>query len=148
MRATYIAIIGAVAAGILALQGCDFDSLISTRTPDSVQRSHGLPAKQKLPQARDSYQLWHEEVRITGAQWRNSIEQSEQAAALIRSLALDGLAEVSPILGATGPVGVFGLGLLGLFLRRPGDVSKADFEKTLRKEKQDSYNKGREDASV
>ncbi|MBX3435535.1 MAG: hypothetical protein KF847_19635 [Pirellulales bacterium] len=129
------------AAGLAACAGLDLGDYIRVQTPHAVQQASGIPATMTLNQAEGEYRAWHASISDAGARWKAAIERGHETRALVSQLTLQTLSDVGPtvaglpVLGPALPL----LTLLGgWFLRRPGDVSRAD----MAREKEASYNAG------
>lgn len=130
-----------VSGMMAAVSGCDVGDLVSVKTPPKIQQTTGLPSKLTLNESQLEYQDWFQSVQSQGAQWKNSIEKGNEVKNVINQLTMDALDTIGPSIGGIpmlGPAIPLVAGLVGLTLRRPGDVSKD----ALRKEKEDSFNAG------
>lgn len=135
-----------VSGMVAAMSGCDVGDLVSVKTPPKVQQTTGLPSKLTLNESQIEYQDWLLSVQSQGSQWKNSIEKGNEVKNVINQLTMAALDTVGPSINGIpmlGPAIPLIAGLVGLSLRRPGDVSKDD----LRKEKENSFNAGIERAT-
>lgn len=130
----------AVAVGLFFLiSGCQsFDpgNYIKVNTPVSIQQSDGLPSKLTLNEWEVEYEAWFNDKMTNGTAWKGNGERARESAQLFRSLSLQ---TASELIGTEAVAAIPGLTLLlGLFMRRPGDVSNGDASE---REKA-SFNKG------
>jgi hypothetical protein len=137
----YVAGFLLLGVGLSALAGCDIHDVIHARTPNSIQKTEGLPARLSVNESRAEYLKWLQSVQTDAATWRGSIENAEAVAGLLSNLTLSALDEAGPAIlglpmgGALLPVVA---GLAGLFLKRPGDKTAAQ----VAAEKEASFNSG------
>ncbi|MCC6579867.1 MAG: hypothetical protein IT440_05450 [Phycisphaeraceae bacterium] len=127
-----------IVVGLASCAGFDLGDVVKVRTPNRVQQTAGLPSSTSLNEAVVEYQAWFEDVQRTGAQWKSNIDRANEVRGMLSQITLSALDEVGPTLAGIpllGPMLPAATGLLGLFL---GVGS-------LRKEKEDSFNKGLEE---
>lgn len=143
----YIASLLILSATLAACAGMNVGDFVQVKTPHAIQQQTGLPARLTLNEAEAEYRAWYQDVQREGAAWKASIGQGSEVASLLNQLTLQALNDVGPSLAGVpvlGPILPVLMGIGGLFLRRPGDVS----QDVLRKEKEDSYNAGLERAKA
>lgn len=132
---------------IASVSGCDLYDVVQAKTPPGVQKTEGLPGKLSINDSRSEYEKWLNATQTDAATWRSNIESAEEIAGLFSNLTLSALDEAGPMIagipmgGALLPVIA---GLVGVFLKRPGDVTQAQ----LRAEKEASFNSGLKKAAA
>lgn len=134
-----LALTGATVLGACA--GLDLGDWIRVQTPHAVQVQAGLPASLSLNEAEAEYRAWMASITDVGTRWQTSIERSREIRTQLSQLLLQVGDRAGPTLAgipALAPVVPLLTLLGGWFLRRPGDVSRAD----MAREKEDSYNAG------
>lgn len=145
-KAIWIAVFLMIGGIIAVVGGCDIGDVVKVDTPVIVQQNHGHPAKMSLNESIDAYDAWTAEVKLEGQQWRRQIEEGEEVAAFIGNITLQAVNDLGPTVAGIpvyGGILSAGLGIVGLFVRRPGDVSA----KAVTKEKEASFNKGQQIAA-
>lgn len=138
-----IAILFAISLTAAGISGCSWEDIVRVKTPVTVQQDQGLPASMTVTESRGAYRLWFERTKTQGSQWKANIDRSSEMVGLLNNLTLGALDAAGPaIMGL--PFGGLALpfltGLGALFVKRPGDATKA----VLAKEKESSYNEGLE----
>ena len=139
----------AVAIGVLAVlcavaavvSGCGLGSLIRVGTPTGIQQDQGLAKSLSLDDAEVQYRIWWSRISEEGAAWKANIDRGDEIRGLLGNLTLGALDSIGPAVAGIplgGALLPFLTGAVALFVRRPGDKSA----ETLRKEKEESYNKG------
>ena len=139
-RVAFAAALAAVALTIAACAGLDLGDLVRVKTPHHIQQQTGLPATTTLNDAQSHYRDWHDDVRRAGAEWKASIERSNEIRALLGQLSLSALDQAGPTIAGlpiAGPALPALTGILGLVLGAA----------RLRKEKEASFNKGMHEAT-
>ena len=136
----FLGIALAVSLSLAACAGFDWGDVVQTNVPSNVQGTHSLPAKMSLNESQVRYREWFGETQSTGLRWKNEIERANHVKTMLDGLTLHALAEVGPTI-AGFPV-LSGLlpfltALVGIGIRRPGDVTKDE----LAKQKEAAYNK-------
>jgi predicted PurR-regulated permease PerM len=121
--------------GLLSFAGCDMGDMIHVKTPNTIQQQTGLASTITLNEAESEYQSWYQHMQTAGSQWKSNIEHANEIRNMVNQLSLSALDQVGPTVAGVpmlGPLLPAASGLLGLFL---GSTK-------LRKEKEDSFNKG------
>jgi hypothetical protein len=134
--AVMLAVAIAMTAMFVGCSGIDIGDYVKVDTPVDIQQSYGLPARLTLNRSEVAYESWFNVTAINGTAWKSNIESGRETAQLFRSLSLQAASE---LLGTEAVAAIPGLTLLiGLFMRKPGDVSGGDASE---REKA-SFNKG------
>lgn len=133
-----LAFVGLILAACAAV---DLGDIIKARTPAVVQQQTGVPRTLSLNDAEAEYRAWVEQTRLAAAQWRASIERSNEVRSMLAQITLGALDDVGPAIAGVpvlGPALPALTGLAGLFLGGS----------RLRKEKEASFNKGLKEGRV
>jgi hypothetical protein len=131
----FLFILTFVVLGLLSFAGCDMGDMIHVKTPNTIQQQTGLASNITLNEAESEYQLWYQHMQTAGSQWKSNIEHANEIRNMVNQLSLSALDEIGPTVAGVpvlGPMLPAASGLLGLFLGSG----------KLRKEKEDSFNKG------
>ncbi len=131
----FLFILTFVVLGLLSFAGCDMGDMIHVKTPNTIQQQTGLASTISLNEAESEYQLWYQHIQTAGSQWKSNIEHANEIRNMVNQLSLSALDEIGPTVAGVpvlGPMLPAASGLLGLFLGSG----------KLRKEKEDSFNKG------
>lgn len=145
-RTTIIVGAIALASAAAALSGCDLGDVLQVKTPSGIQQDTGLPRTLSLNEAEQEYRLELERQKTHMLAWRDNIEGTNAVRGIISQLALDQLNELGPVVGGVPVVGPLLLGALpiaGLFVRRPGDKSRAEVADLQRSEHDKGWDEGR-----
>lgn len=145
-RTAVIVLACALAAAAAALSGCDLGDVLQVRTPAGVQQDTGLPGSMSLNEAEREYGLQLERIRSDMHAWRDNIEGTNTVRGIISQLAMQQLNDLGPAVAGVPVVGPLLLGALpiaGLFVRRPGDKSKAEVSELQRSEHDRGWDEGR-----
>ena len=131
----FLFILTFVVLGLLSFAGCDMGDMIHVKTPNTIQQQTGLASTITLNEAESEYQFWYQHMQTAGSQWKSNIEHANEIRNMVNQLSLSALDEIGPTVAGVpmlGPLLPAASGLLGLFLGSG----------KLRKEKEDSFNKG------
>jgi hypothetical protein len=131
----FLFVITFLVLGLLSFAGCDMGDMIHVKTPNTIQQQTGLASNISLNEAESEYQLWYQHMQTAGSQWKSNIEHANEIRNMVNQLSLSALDEIGPTVAGVpvlGPMLPAASGLLGLFLGSG----------KLRKEKEDSFNKG------
>lgn len=124
-----LVIAAAVFVIFAAISGCEWGDMVRVDTPKNVQESRALPAKMPVNDAVYEYEDWLAATERDGRRWQAEIESASQIVAFLNTFSLRAIGELGPavagvpVLSALVPALV---GLGGLLVRRPGDVSATD----------------------
>jgi len=132
-----VSILGFLLMGTLlaSCAGFNLGDIVHVKTPHTIQKQTGLPAKITLNEAEAEYRVWFTNIQDAGTQWQTNIEKGNEIRGLLGQLTLNALDDLGPmiagvpVLGASLPVLT---ALVGLFLGTRGKT----------KGKEDSYNAG------
>lgn len=93
-----------LASVVAGLAGCNLGDFVQAKTPISIQKTEGLPSRLSVNDSRTEYEKWLAGVQSDAAQWRGSIEASEELIGLLNNLAMAGFNEIGPSIAGL-PVG-------------------------------------------
>ena len=126
-RALLFAIALAASVAVAALSGCDFGDVIRVKTPRHVQQTAGLPETMSLNESEAEFRLWFDDTQRVGAEWKASIERSNQIKNLLDQISLNVLNEYGPVIAGVpvlGPSLPLITGLAGVLFPRPGEKKR------------------------
>jgi hypothetical protein len=127
--------------GVLwVMSGCSLGDLIQVEVPRDVAKAIGTPSSIKLSQSDQAWEDWTAYVEKGSRQFSDNIADANYTFGVIQAFAQTGIEAGSTAALGLGPGGAL-IGTLlafggGLMLKKPGT------DTTVRKEKEDSYNKG------
>ena len=123
-----------VCAALLALavascSGLNLDKFVRAEVPTEIQQERGLPASITLDRSRKEYVRWSDDVKRTGAEWRDNIASAEEVRAIFAQITMQAFQSVGPMVAGVPVLSGLLPGaalLLGYFVKRRGDVTAAD----------------------
>jgi hypothetical protein len=137
----WVGVLAIITAIMVSMSGCELGDFIHVKTPTGIQQTYGYPPSLTLNEWEGEFQKWQDGVRADGQMWVERGASARAVKSAVSSILMQGMEQGSGLLGTAAPwlvpflPGILGLG--GLFLRRPGDVTP--------KEKEKAYNKGLEE---